>query len=226
LIFLGNKSIADEAQKYRIQKTGSFLLQKRFFLFTLVRLIQVGKVRIFTIVWIRTLTCSVALKNIHLKDLIIVMGVSGSGKSTIAKKLAQKLNITYQDADDFHPPANVEGMASGAVLNDTDRQPWLENLADLLAKNKDQGLVLACSALKESYRQTLNAKLKVPATTVFLSGTYELIYQRMQNRKDHFMPPALLQSQFRTLEEPDHAIKVSIDQSIEAIVAEILDHLG
>jgi len=204
---LGNQSIADEAKNTGFKNQDRFYFRNDFFIYF-------GEISL------------VPLKNIHLKDLIIVMGVSGSGKSTIAKKLAQKLNIAYQDADDFHPPANVEKMASGAALNDADRQPWLENLADLLAKNKDQGLVLACSALKESYRQTLNTKLKVPATTVFLSGTYELIYQRMQNRKDHFMPPVLLQSQFRALEEPDHAIKVSIDQSIKAIVAEILDHLG
>ena len=153
------------------------------------------------------------------------MGVSGSGKSTIAKELAKKLDIPYKDADDFHPEANVKKMASGAALNDVDRQPWLENLADLLAAHKDKGLALACSALKASYRTTLNSKLKIPATIVYLSGSYELIYERMQKREDHFMPPALLQSQFRTLEEPTHAITVSIDQSIESIVEEILDHL-
>lgn len=161
-----------------------------------------------------------------LKDLFIVMGVSGSGKSTIAKELAKKLNISYQDADDFHPQSNVDKMASGAALTDADRQPWLENLADLFVQHEDQGLVLACSALKDSYRETLNAKLAAPATIVFLSGSFELIYKRMQSREDHFMPPALLQSQFRTLEEPDHAITVSIDQSIENIIEEILDHLA
>ena len=153
------------------------------------------------------------------------MGVSGCGKSTIGKKLAQKLNIPFADADDFHPTANVEKMAGGAALTDVDRQPWLENLADLLVRHQDQGLVLACSALKASYRETLNTKITIPATIVFLSGSFELIYKRMQNRKDHFMPPALLQSQFRTLEEPDHAITVSIDQTMEGIVEEVLDHL-
>ena len=153
------------------------------------------------------------------------MGVSGSGKSTIGKELAKRLNIPFQDADDFHPESNVKKMAGGAALNDEDRQPWLENLADLCAQHQDQGLVLACSALKASYREILNTKIAIPATIVFLSGSFELIYQRMQTRKDHFMPPALLQSQFRTLEEPDHAIKVSIDQSIENIIEEVLDHL-
>lgn len=161
-----------------------------------------------------------------MKDIFVVMGVSGSGKSTIAKELAKKLNIPYEDADDFHPPANVEKMAGGAPLNDVDRQPWLENLADLLANHQDKGLVLACSALKESYRKTLNTKLPIPSTIVYLHGSYELIYQRMQARANHFMPPELLQSQFRTLEEPEHAITVSIDQSIEEIVTEIVDHLA
>jgi len=154
------------------------------------------------------------------------MGVSGCGKSTIGKALAKKLNIAFEDADDFHPPSNVEKMAGGAALTDIDRQPWLENLADLLAKHQDQGMVLACSALKASYREVLNSKLTLPATIVYLSGSFEVIFERMKNRKDHFMPPALLQSQFRTLEEPAHAITVSIDQSIEDILEEILDHLA
>ncbi len=154
------------------------------------------------------------------------MGVSGCGKSTIGKALAKKLDIPFEDADDFHPPANVEKMAGGAALTDVDRQPWLENLADLLVKHQEQGLVLACSALKASYRKILNTKLTVPVNIVYLSGSFELIFERMKNRKDHFMPPALLQSQFRTLEEPEHAITVSIDQSIEDIVEEVLDHLA
>ena len=153
------------------------------------------------------------------------MGVSGCGKSTIGKALAKKLNIPFEDADDFHPPSNVEKMAGGAALTDIDRQPWLENLADLLAKHQDQGLALACSALKASYRELLNTKLTIPVTIVYLSGSFELIAERMKHRKDHFMPPALLQSQFRTLEEPEHAITVSIDQSIEDILETVLDHL-
>ena len=161
-----------------------------------------------------------------MKDRFIIMGVSGSGKSTIGKKLAAKLNMPYEDADDFHPESNVKKMESGQSLNDEDRQPWLESLADLLADHEEKGLVLACSALKESYRKTLNSRLTVPATIVYLKGTYELIFERMQNRKDHFMPTGLLQSQFRTLEEPDHAIIISIDQTIDEIVDDILDHLA
>lgn len=161
-----------------------------------------------------------------MKDIFIVMGVSGSGKSTIAKEMAKKLDIPYEDADNFHPEDNVKKMENGQPLNDADRQPWLETLAKLMTDHQEKGLVLACSALKESYRTTLNSKLTVPATIVYLHGTYELIYERMQERKDHFMPPGLLQSQFRTLEEPDHAITVSVDQSIEEITAEVLDHLA
>jgi len=154
------------------------------------------------------------------------MGVSGSGKSTIGKILAKKLNIPYEDADDFHPKVNVEKMSHGTALTDADRQPWLENLSTLLADHQETGLVLACSALKASYRTILNSKLTVPATIVYLRGTYKLIYERMQKRNDHFMSPKLLQSQFKSLEEPDHAITISVNQTIDEIITEVLDHLA
>jgi len=152
------------------------------------------------------------------------MGVSGSGKSTIGQALSQQTGIPFYDADDYHPKANVEKMASGQPLNDTDRQPWLERLALLLQEaEQGNGAVLACSALKVSYRKTLISALAREAKIVFLKGSPELISARMQARKGHFMPPALLASQFGTLEIPADALVVDIEQTVEVIVKEILN---
>ncbi len=158
-----------------------------------------------------------------LHQVIIVMGVSGCGKSTIGRMLSDRTGIPFFAADDFHPPANVEKMASGQPLNDTDRQPWLDILADLLAeKEQDGGAILACSALKESYRRTLGTKLTEPPRWVYLKGSQEVILARMQARKGHFMPPELLRSQFDVLEEPTEALHISIEESPEAIISAIL----
>ncbi|QDU72553.1 gluconokinase [Mucisphaera calidilacus] len=136
-------------------------------------------------------------------NVYVVMGVSGCGKSTIGKRLAQRLNLPFYDADDFHPQANRDKMAAGQPLNDHDRQPWLETLAHNIqswASAPEGGAVLACSALKRAYRDTLRS---TPAVRfVLLVGSFELILSRMQQRSDHFMPATLLQSQFDTLETP------------------------
>lgn len=154
--------------------------------------------------------------------IYIIMGVSGTGKTTIGQGLCQQTGIPFFDADDYHPAANVSKMASGQALNDADRQPWLERLATLLAElEQQQGAILACSALKESYRKTLASQLSHPPVWVFLAGSFELIYQRMQARA-HFMPPELLQSQFDTLEEPHDALRVSVEHSPESIISYIL----
>jgi carbohydrate kinase (thermoresistant glucokinase family) len=151
------------------------------------------------------------------------MGVSGSGKSTIGKALSQQTGIPFYDADDYHPADNVAKMASGQALNDADRQPWLERLAKLLqTQEQTDGAILACSALKEAYRHTLAAPLQGTPSWVFLQGSPELISARMQARSGHFMPPALLASQFATLEIPGDALVVDIDQPVEGIVREIL----
>lgn len=151
------------------------------------------------------------------------MGVSGSGKSTIGQALSQQTGIPFYDADDYHPAANVEKMASGQPLNDDDRQPWLERLARLLQEAETtEGAILACSALKLAYRQTLMTGLSQSAKLVFLKGSPELISARMQARKGHFMPPELLASQFDTLETPADALVVDIEQSVEAVVASIM----
>jgi len=147
------------------------------------------------------------------------MGVSGSGKSTVGEALAQALAISFYDADDFHPPANIEKMQGGNPLNDQDRQPWLEILANKMAIWEESGgAVLACSALKESYRNTLS---KVPAEKIkwiYLKGSFELIAERMQQRKGHFFSAKLLQTQFDTLEEPKGAFVVDIKMSTEKII--------
>jgi carbohydrate kinase (thermoresistant glucokinase family) len=152
------------------------------------------------------------------------MGVSGSGKSTVGKALSARTGIPYYDADDYHPPANVDKMAGGQALNDDDRQPWLERLALLLyeAEQSGEGAILACSALKEAYRKILQKELAQAPTLVYLKGSKTLIADRMRERKDHFMPTQLLDSQFAALEEPAAALVVSIDQSVAAMVAEII----
>jgi gluconokinase len=156
----------------------------------------------------------------------IVMGVSGCGKSSVGKALAQALGWDFYDADDFHPPANVAKMASGIPLDDSDRAPWLASLHDLISSSlkTDQPGVLACSALKEQYRQRLmhsNDGVQI----VYLQGSYDLIWSRMERRADHYMKPHMLKSQFDTLEEPVNALTIDISMSVDDIVQEILKHM-
>ena len=152
------------------------------------------------------------------------MGVAGSGKTTIGKMLSIKTGIPFFDADDFHPIANKEKMKSGYPLNDEDRALWLQQLNTLAVKHANlNGAIIACSALKEKYRAVLSAS--VPQTAwIFLQGTYEVVYGRMKER-DHFMPTALLQSQFDTLEFPLRAFVVDIKNEPAAIVESIFRHL-
>lgn len=146
----------------------------------------------------------------------VVMGVSGCGKSTVGENLAQSMSLPFYDGDDYHPQANIDKMASGQPLNDDDRQPWLVELALNTKKwNGQGGAVLACSALKEKYRQTLSAFGGV--TFVYLKGTKELILKRMQER-EHFMKPEMLDSQFATLEEPKDAIELNISDTPDEMV--------
>ena len=152
----------------------------------------------------------------------IVMGVSGSGKSTIGRLLARNLNLDFFDADDFHPEDNIRKMTAGTALTDQDRKPWLHLLKEQIEKwNADQGAVLACSALKKSYRDLLMGNKPDNICWIYLKGTKEIILQRMKKRT-HYMPPALLDSQFDTLEEPAEAITVSISEPPEVLVKQIL----
>jgi gluconokinase len=168
---------------------------------------------------------NLARKNPVKTRAILVMGVSGSGKTTIGRALANRMRWTFADADDYHPDSNRQKMSRGESLNDTDRQPWLEHLHGLLEEHvrNDQPLVLACSALKESYRQVLNRNLEGIAV-VFLHGSRELIAERMLQR-EHFMPVSLLESQLLALEPPADAIVVRIGQAIDAMVEQVIARL-
>ena len=158
----------------------------------------------------------------------VVMGVSGCGKSSIGELLAQVSGGVFADADDFHPPANIEKMANGIPLTDADRWSWLAILREQIASHQSgpDCYVLACSALKQSYRDRLRGDDSHDRLNfVYLKGTKERIRHRMEQR-NHFMPPALLDSQFDTLEEPQDAIVVDIELSPDAIVKIILNHFS
>jgi len=143
---------------------------------------------------------------------IFIIGVSGSGKSTIGKQLAQELNIPFFDGDDFHSESNITKMSSGQALNDNDRQGWLETLNELAkAQLYNNSCVIVCSALKKTYRDILSQDIKSNTKWVHLVGSYQQIYNRINRRSDHFMPSELLKSQFETLEAPKNAIEVDID---------------
>jgi gluconokinase len=157
------------------------------------------------------------------------MGVSGSGKSTIAEGLAARLGWRYEDGDKYHPPANVAKMSAGQPLTDEDRWPWLQAIADEIDRLSAAGqrAVVACSALKRAYRDIL-VHGRDDIRIVFLNGTQDLIADRLAARKGHFMPPGLLASQFRTLQPPqpdERPITVSIDAPVEAIVDDIIRQL-
>jgi carbohydrate kinase (thermoresistant glucokinase family) len=161
---------------------------------------------------------------------IVVMGVSGSGKSTIASMLAQRLHWVYEDGDWFHPKSNVEKMHHGEPLNDEDRWPWLHAIAEWIDATRHAGGhgVVACSALKRAYRDVLIGDRR-DVRLVFLKGDRELIARRIAARADHFMPTTLLDSQFATLQEPqadERPIVVSIVPHPREIVEAIVSELG
>lgn len=153
----------------------------------------------------------------------IVMGVSGCGKSTVAKALAEKSGGLFLDADDFHPPENIAKMAAGIALTDADREPWLDVLNHELRKTAVSGrsIFLACSALRQIYRDRLVAGFP-EFQIIYLRGSKERIFERMEARENHFMPPGMLDSQFAALEEPVNAFVVSIEEPVSEIVRLIL----
>ncbi len=157
--------------------------------------------------------------------MIVIMGVSGSGKTTIGLQLSDALGIPFFDADDFHSEENVTKMKHNIPLNDTDRQPWLESLAIKISEwDSKNGAVLACSALKESYRKTLASRVN-SITWIYLSGSFDVINSRINNRSGHYMKSTLLQSQFDTLEIPEYGIHIDSDLDPKEIVATITSKL-
>jgi carbohydrate kinase (thermoresistant glucokinase family) len=166
----------------------------------------------------------------NLPVVVVLMGVSSSGKTTIGRRLAKLLGWPFRDADSFHPPANIEKMRRGIPLDDNDRWPWLDAIAQWIEQqlaNGQSGLV-SCSALKRSYRRRL-IRDRRHVRLVFLQGSFELIRQRMQRRRQHFMPVSLLKNQFDVLEEPqadENALIVPVSLPAPRVAEIIIAELG
>jgi gluconokinase len=160
--------------------------------------------------------------------VVVLMGVSGSGKTTVGKVLAAKLGWSFVEGDDFHPPENVGKLRAGTPLTDDDRRPWLSAIRDRMDAALDRGenVVLACSALKHAYQEYLERHDPAHVHFVHLRGSEDLIQERLAARAGHFMNPALLHSQFETLEPPDHAVQVDVTDAPDAIADRIRRELG
>jgi len=161
------------------------------------------------------------------RNRFVVMGVTGSGKTTLGTMLAQRLGVDFVEGDDYHPPENLHRMSSGIALMDDDRSDWLHALADRIghAKTAGEGLVVSCSALKRSYRDILRS-VDPDLTFVFLKGSESLIAERIAGRRDHFMPPQLLKSQLATLEAPsqdENAVVCDIGGTPQSIVDAVVE---
>lgn len=158
---------------------------------------------------------------------IVLMGVSGCGKTRIGEALSQTIGWPFYDGDDYHPQANIDKMSQGIPLNDDDRQPWLEDLHEIIREHLERGVdvIVSCSALKAKYRETLKGDLQ-NVRFVHLAGSMELIYERLQHRNGHFMKAEMLNSQFADLEPPQEALSISIDQPVDGVVAEIVEKLN
>jgi len=150
--------------------------------------------------------------------MIIIIGVSGCGKTTVGKLLSEKTGMPYYDADDFHSQANIKKMKNNISLTDEDRLPWLQTLAkNIKAWQVKQDAILSCSALKEKYRKILSSNID-SILWVYLAGSFDLIKSRIESRNGHYMKSQLLQSQFDDLEVPEYGLNISIDKSPEEIV--------
>ncbi|HET8964762.1 MAG TPA: gluconokinase [Candidatus Acidoferrum sp.] len=157
--------------------------------------------------------------------VILVMGTTGAGKTTVGKLIAHRLRWTFLDADDFHPPANIEKMKHGIPLTDADRAPWLANIHSRLLQLSEQGrnAVLACSALKQTYRDTLSAGLDF--RTVYLRGTYEEMRKHILARRGHFAGESILAGQFADLEEPTDALTLDVAGTPDEIAKQAIEKL-
>lgn len=160
--------------------------------------------------------------------VLVLMGVSGSGKTTTGQALAADLGWAFVEADDFHPAANVEKMAGGVALTDDDRRPWLRALAGRVADacRRGENVVLACSALKQDHREELQQGTAGCVRYVHLTGAEELVRRRLEEREGHFMDPALLHSQFEALEPPEGAVQVDVGPGPNEVAAVIRRRLG
>ena len=159
---------------------------------------------------------------------MVVMGVTGSGKTTVGEALARAIPATFVDGDKLHPEANIAKMSAGIPLDDADRWPWLAKVGETL-RDRPTPVIVGCSALKGAYRDFITERAGVPVLFIYLDGSRELISRRMHERTGHFMPTSLLDSQFATLEVPgkdENVIAVPIDAPLEAIVADITAKLG
>ena len=158
--------------------------------------------------------------------LYVIMGVSACGKTTLGQALANELGIEFFDGDDFHLPVNIAKMAAGQPLNDEDRKGWLKRLNEVAREHREAGAVIACSALRERYREWLSEGLEDDIVWVALTGGFEEIQQRIESRKGHFMPPALLRSQFDTLELPAYGIHLPVSLTTAAMLERIREATG
>jgi carbohydrate kinase (thermoresistant glucokinase family) len=159
--------------------------------------------------------------------IVVVMGVTGCGKTTVGKLVANHLGLPYIEGDQYHPKENILKMSNGIPLTDEDRYPWLRALSrELQVYEKQKGAVLACSALKEHYREILQQGLHEQINWIYLEGSEETLRERIKNRNGHFMPEGLLRSQLETLEIPAYAYTFSIEKQPEKIAAKIADIIG
>lgn len=148
--------------------------------------------------------------------IAVILGVSGCGKTTLGERCAGKLRIGYFEADGFHSKVNIKKMSSGLPLDDDDRWPWLQNIKDkiIACQTAGESAVFSCSALKESYRQFLQDGLAEPINWVYLRGSFDTIYQRLESRQGHYQKSDMLKSQFEDLEEPDYGIIIDVDMPL------------
>ena len=159
---------------------------------------------------------------------IVVMGVCGSGKTSVGERLGARLGVPFRDADEFHPAANIAKMSSGVPLDDNDRWPWLDAIGAAIRDTRG-GVVIACSALKRVYRDRIKAAARRPVTFVYLEGSRATLASRLGGRRGHFMPPSLLDSQLAILEPPgadENAIAVSVELPLDGVVEAVLTRLS
>ncbi len=157
--------------------------------------------------------------------VILIMGVSGCGKTTIGAGVARALKVPFLDGDDLHSQVSISKMNKGIPLTDEDREPWLKRVAEKMAEMAGRGGgVVACSALNERYRRVLTGDSSFPVLLVYLKGTRETLYRRLRQRKSHFMPPDLLNSQLKALEEPENALTLSIELSPDIMCNRIIQY--